>query len=208
MNPILYAFLSENFKKSFAKAFTCAANKDINNQLNVENSVNPKTTRGGSSKFGNALNRHRDRDRIRNHFEENIANSAFDPIGPVSPPERPPSDHDDDEDEDDEDEVLEIEESSSAMPMTSRFSSYVGCVMNRNNVEQGTRFNDKQVLLDVANFDKDSVVRASDPTVLWRNILFHLSRIITQYPFFYGDIIIFTHDIIVLPWMFTLVFLS
>jgi heme/copper-type cytochrome/quinol oxidase subunit 2 len=168
MNPILYAFLSENFKKSFAKAFTCAANKDINNQLNVENSANPRTTRGGSSKFGNALSRQRDRDRIRDHFEENIANSAFDPIGGVSPPERPPSDHDDEDDDEEEDEeVLEIEESPAAIPMTSRFSSYVGSVINRNNIEQGARFTDKQVLLDVAVFDnKDPLVRISDPTSL------------------------------------------
>ncbi|XP_067118744.1 somatostatin receptor type 2-like [Centruroides vittatus] len=50
MNPILYAFLSDNFKKSFAKAFTCAAGKDINAQLQVENSVFPKTTHGSSSR--------------------------------------------------------------------------------------------------------------------------------------------------------------
>ncbi|KAH9501986.1 Somatostatin receptor type 5, partial [Dermatophagoides farinae] len=37
-NPILYAFLSENFKKSFAKAFTCASGNDVNAQLNLENS--------------------------------------------------------------------------------------------------------------------------------------------------------------------------
>lgn len=27
INPVLYAFLSDNFKKSFAKAFTCASKK-------------------------------------------------------------------------------------------------------------------------------------------------------------------------------------
>ncbi|RWS24131.1 Somatostatin receptor type 1-like protein [Leptotrombidium deliense] len=48
INPILYAFLSENFKKSFAKAFTCAAGKDVNAQLHVENSVFPRTTRGST----------------------------------------------------------------------------------------------------------------------------------------------------------------
>ncbi|XP_075589122.1 somatostatin receptor type 5-like [Dermatophagoides farinae] len=37
-NPILYAFLSENFKKSFSKAFTCASGNDVNAQLNLENS--------------------------------------------------------------------------------------------------------------------------------------------------------------------------
>jgi somatostatin receptor 2 len=47
---LLKAFLSENFKKSFTKAFTCAAGKEVNAQLHVENSIFPKTTRGGSSK--------------------------------------------------------------------------------------------------------------------------------------------------------------
>ncbi|KAF7489086.1 Somatostatin receptor type 1 [Sarcoptes scabiei] len=42
VNPILYAFLSENFKKSFAKAFVCAPGADINAQLNAENSNFPK----------------------------------------------------------------------------------------------------------------------------------------------------------------------
>lgn len=42
VNPILYAFLSENFKKSFAKAFTCTSNVDVNAQLHGENSVFPQ----------------------------------------------------------------------------------------------------------------------------------------------------------------------
>ncbi|XP_034938059.1 somatostatin receptor type 2-like [Chelonus insularis] len=42
MNPILYAFLSDNFKKSFLKACTCAAGKDVNTTLHLENSVFPK----------------------------------------------------------------------------------------------------------------------------------------------------------------------
>lgn len=42
MNPILYAFLSDNFKKSFMKACSCAARKDINAQLQLENSFFPK----------------------------------------------------------------------------------------------------------------------------------------------------------------------
>jgi len=41
MNPILYAFLSDNFKKSFLKACTCAAEKDVNTMHN-ENSVFPR----------------------------------------------------------------------------------------------------------------------------------------------------------------------
>ncbi|XP_067612674.1 somatostatin receptor type 2 [Eurosta solidaginis] len=42
MNPILYAFLSDNFKKSFCKACTCTARKDINAQLQMENSFFPR----------------------------------------------------------------------------------------------------------------------------------------------------------------------
>lgn len=42
LQPILYAFLSDNFKKSFMKAFTCAKTKEINAQLHAENSFFPK----------------------------------------------------------------------------------------------------------------------------------------------------------------------
>ncbi|CAH0406255.1 unnamed protein product [Chilo suppressalis] len=50
MNPILYAFLSDNFKKSFLKACTCAAGKDVNATLHVENSVIPKKRGGGAAR--------------------------------------------------------------------------------------------------------------------------------------------------------------
>ncbi|XP_014245863.1 somatostatin receptor type 2-like [Cimex lectularius] len=51
MNPILYAFLSDNFKKSFLKACTCAAGKEVNATLHLENSVFPRRTqRGGSER--------------------------------------------------------------------------------------------------------------------------------------------------------------
>ena len=49
-NPILYAFLSDNFKKSFMKACTCVNRQDINNALHIETSVFPRRTRGGSSR--------------------------------------------------------------------------------------------------------------------------------------------------------------
>lgn len=49
MNPILYAFLSDNFKKSFMKAFTCAKTKEINAQLQVENSLFPRFGRSKNS---------------------------------------------------------------------------------------------------------------------------------------------------------------
>lgn len=48
MNPILYAFLSDNFKKSFLKACTCAS-KDLNAQLQMENSFFPKFGKNRSS---------------------------------------------------------------------------------------------------------------------------------------------------------------
>ncbi|KAJ8967490.1 hypothetical protein NQ314_002804 [Rhamnusium bicolor] len=51
VNPILYAFLSDNFKKSFLKACTCAANKDVNATLHLENSVFPKKTKQNSERF-------------------------------------------------------------------------------------------------------------------------------------------------------------
>lgn len=51
MNPILYAFLSDNFKKSFLKACTCAAGKDVNATLHLENSVFPRKNKQNSSKF-------------------------------------------------------------------------------------------------------------------------------------------------------------
>ena len=58
MNPILYAFLSDNFKKSFMKACTCAAGKDVNATLHMENSVFPRGRGKDANKnknIGNAL---------------------------------------------------------------------------------------------------------------------------------------------------------
>ena len=42
MNPVLYAFLSENFKKSFLKACRCAGGREFNAALQVENSAFPR----------------------------------------------------------------------------------------------------------------------------------------------------------------------
>lgn len=39
INPILYAFLSDNFRKSFSKAFTCIRQQDVNGQLLNEPSI-------------------------------------------------------------------------------------------------------------------------------------------------------------------------
>lgn len=51
MNPILYAFLSDNFRKSFLKACTCAAGKDLNAQLQMENSFFPRFGKRNSEKY-------------------------------------------------------------------------------------------------------------------------------------------------------------
>ena len=45
INPILYAFLSENFKKSFIKACTCVNRNDANNALHFETSIFPRRQR-------------------------------------------------------------------------------------------------------------------------------------------------------------------
>ncbi|EDW78922.1 uncharacterized protein Dwil_GK11187 [Drosophila willistoni] len=64
VNPILYAFLSENFRKSFFKAFTCMTQQDINAQLQLEPSVFTKQgsrRRGGSKRLlasGNNQHQH------------------------------------------------------------------------------------------------------------------------------------------------------
>ena len=50
INPILYAFLSDNFKKSFMKACVCANSNDVNSILHIETSLFPRRTRGGSSR--------------------------------------------------------------------------------------------------------------------------------------------------------------
>lgn len=49
VNPILYAFLSDNFKKSFMKACSCVVSKDANTTLHHENSMFPKRRRSGQT---------------------------------------------------------------------------------------------------------------------------------------------------------------
>lgn len=43
LNPLLYAFLSDNFRRCFRKAFKCAENPDAERRLTIENSVLPKS---------------------------------------------------------------------------------------------------------------------------------------------------------------------
>ena len=46
INPILYAFLSDNFKKSFLQAFKCLSDQEMNNFLRFETSILHRKTRG------------------------------------------------------------------------------------------------------------------------------------------------------------------
>ena len=68
MNPILYAFLSENFKKSFMKACTCANMRDANAALQIEPSMLPRrrTLAGMGASARNAA---------KNRFQQNKDNS-------------------------------------------------------------------------------------------------------------------------------------
>ncbi|TMW50688.1 hypothetical protein DOY81_004256 [Sarcophaga bullata] len=50
MNPILYAFLSDNFRKSFFRAFTCMNQHDVEAQLVNEHSVFTHKRSGSGSK--------------------------------------------------------------------------------------------------------------------------------------------------------------
>ncbi|XP_014781588.1 somatostatin receptor type 2 [Octopus bimaculoides] len=42
LNPLLYNFLSDNFRKSFTKAFKCTSRFEVNRSLRAENSIYPK----------------------------------------------------------------------------------------------------------------------------------------------------------------------
>lgn len=57
MNPVLYPFLSDNFRKSFLKACTCAKRKDINAQLQVENSFLTRFGRNRNSEKNNSTSK-------------------------------------------------------------------------------------------------------------------------------------------------------
>lgn len=48
LNPLLYAFLSDNFRRSFAKAFKCIAAQELDRKTTArDNSVYPKASQGG-----------------------------------------------------------------------------------------------------------------------------------------------------------------
>ncbi|XP_065092562.1 somatostatin receptor type 2-like [Ochlerotatus camptorhynchus] len=78
MNPILYAFLSDNFKKSFLKACTCTKGKDINAQLQIENSFFPRFVRNRGSERGNSTKiLHAGRQKVgdQNHPNDTVNNN-------------------------------------------------------------------------------------------------------------------------------------
>uniref|UniRef100_A0A1A9W3D6 G-protein coupled receptors family 1 profile domain-containing protein n=1 Tax=Glossina brevipalpis TaxID=37001 RepID=A0A1A9W3D6_9MUSC len=53
MNPILYAFLSDNFRKSFSKAFSCVSKQEVEAQLfNEHSAFTHKRTGSGSWRRG------------------------------------------------------------------------------------------------------------------------------------------------------------
>lgn len=143
MNPILYAFLSENFKKSFAKAFTCAANKEVNAHLNVENSANPRTTRAGSSRGPNVAGHssHQQGERLALRQSQNVT-------GTRHRTEKTAHGDEDELEDEEEEEIVELEDSPNAIPMTTRISSYVGSVMS--NREQRIT-HDRQILIPSQN---------------------------------------------------------
>ncbi|XP_074647668.1 somatostatin receptor type 2-like [Tubulanus polymorphus] len=76
LNPILYAFLSDNFRKSFAKAFKCSAAADVNSALTVETSVLPRRTQQNSNRSCNVNEIPSDDDDIDigNHDKMELAN--------------------------------------------------------------------------------------------------------------------------------------
>ncbi|XP_034255304.1 somatostatin receptor type 2-like [Thrips palmi] len=114
MNPILYAFLSDNFKKSFMKACTCAAGKDVNAQLQMENSVYPRgRAKDANKNIGNALK----------NAKNNTAGLLHGP---------------DDEDGEVGPLVSRADHSTTAITMTSR-SNVSSEVTNSTTVKNGTR---------------------------------------------------------------------
>ncbi|XP_055378666.1 somatostatin receptor type 2-like [Condylostylus longicornis] len=68
VNPILYAFLSDNFKKSFVKAFQCATQGDLNTQLQAESSFFPK--------FGKNKHHHHHHHHLHHHHQHHNGGSG------------------------------------------------------------------------------------------------------------------------------------
>lgn len=162
MNPILYAFLSENFKKSFARAFTCAANNKENVNTNAQHhpnnadqSVNPRTTRGGPSGMTSRTARGgtgTDRTRLQDQFvgvcDEELGEPTKKPFAAVSTAvgtaggdglsraivSKLNNTHigKDEEEEDDDEDAEEIDIEEEDIPMTSRLAAYAaGGMVNR-----------------------------------------------------------------------------
>lgn len=73
INPVLYAFLSENFKKSFMKACTCANRGEANAALQVEHSLFPRKrtllgrARGGQEQRNRLLAQAKEAQKLNQH---------------------------------------------------------------------------------------------------------------------------------------------
>jgi len=66
VNPILYAFLSDNFKKSFMKACVCAEQREVNKALGGENSGFSRRSRSdGSRMVATSRNDTKDKNELR-----------------------------------------------------------------------------------------------------------------------------------------------
>lgn len=88
MNPVLYAFLSDNFKKSFMKACTCANRGDVNAALQVEHSLFPRkrTLLGRARGLGQDKNAARNRllqqaNEANNKLHNNLGDGQGDKMG-------------------------------------------------------------------------------------------------------------------------------
>lgn len=169
--------MSENFKKSFSKAFTCAEKEALNAQLNPENSANPRATRANSSRGPNTQSSRRDRNRLRDDFQDNVVSRGFSGFSIENHMSTLPTDldnedfendEDDEEEGEEEDEVVELDDSSNVIPLTSRVSSYGGGGGGGSgsgmDCEQ-TRFNhDKETLLETSGFEQQKCLQPGPVT--------------------------------------------
>ncbi|KAK6170568.1 hypothetical protein SNE40_018932 [Patella caerulea] len=83
-NPFLYAFLSDNFRKSFMKAFKCVSPHDANKSLCGENSMFPRTSQSYARSV--ALTTTTVEDKFEMSTFESVQNNSADAI-PMLPKE-------------------------------------------------------------------------------------------------------------------------
>jgi hypothetical protein len=139
--------------------------------------VNPRTTRVNSSRGQNTHSSKRDRNRLRDNFQENNGSRGFSGFSIENHVSTLPTDLENEEEEEDdvvvgeeEDEVLELEDSSSVLPMPpqTRMSSFVASSSSSVMCREQTRFNhDKENLLETSGFSEQKCLQPgpvnSDP---------------------------------------------